>query len=74
MPEGSLSAVLEGRNYNRDVRVCKLAYEAFTRVALEGFSPWLDKSHPADSHQVQTCLDEIGTLADELSKQRQNEV
>ena len=35
--EGSVSAVLEGRNYNRGVCVHKLAYEAFMRVALEGF-------------------------------------
>ena len=55
-----MSAVLEGRNYNRGVRVHKLAYEEFMRVALEGFYFWLDESHPADSR----------TLADELSKER----
>ena len=43
-------------------------------VALEGFYPWLDESHPEDSHQVQTCLDEIGTLADELSKERHDQI
>ena len=32
--EGCVFAVLEGRNYNRGVRVQKLAYEAFMRVAL----------------------------------------
>ena len=72
--EGSVSAVLEGRNYNRGVRVHKLAYEAFMRVALEGFYPWLNESHRADSRQVQTCLDEIDTLADELCKERHDEV
>ena len=72
--EGSVSAVLEGLNYNRGVRVHKLAYEAFMRVALKGFYPWLDESHPADSRQVKTCLDEIGTLAGELSKERDDEV
>ena len=70
MAEGSLSSVLESRNHNRDVPVNKLAYKAFMMVSLEGFYPWLDESHPADSRQVQTCLDEIGTLADELSKER----
>ena len=36
--EGSVSAVLEGRNYNRAACTKKLAYEAFTRVAhLKGF-------------------------------------
>lgn len=71
--ESSVSAVLEGLNYNGGVRVHKLAYEAFIRVALEGFCPWVDESHPADSRQVQTCLDEIGTLADERSKERHDE-
>ena len=52
----------------------KLAKEAFMKVALEGFYLWLDESHPEDSRQVQTCLDEIGTLVDELSKERHNQV
>ena len=69
-----MSAVLEGRNYNRGVLEHKLAYEAFMRVALEGFYPLLDESHLVDSFQVQTCLDEIGTLADELCKERHDEV
>ena len=72
--EGYVSAVLEGRNYNRGVRVHKLAHEAFMRVALKGFYPWLDESHLEDSRQVQTCPYEIGTLADELSKERHDEV
>ena len=55
---------------HRGVRVHKPAYEAFMRVVLEGFYPWLNESHPEDSRQVQTCLDEIGTLADELSKKK----
>ena len=44
------------------------------KVTLEGFYLWLDESHPEDSRQVQTCLDEIGTLVDELSKERHNQV
>ena len=59
---------------HRGVRVQKLAYEAFMRLALQGFYPWLNKSHPADSRQVQTCLDEIGTLADELCKERHDDL
>lgn len=70
--EGSVSAVLEGRNYKRGVCVHKLAYEAFMRVPLEGFYQWFDESHPEDSRQVQTCLDD--TLADELSKEKHDKV
>ena len=44
------------------------------KVAFTGFYLWLDESHPEDSRQVQTCLDEIGTLVDELSKERHNQV
>lgn len=72
--EGSVSAVLEGKNYNRGVRVHKLANEAFMRVALEGFYPWLDKSHPSDSQQVQKCNDDISTLADDLCEDRHDEI
>ena len=50
----------------------KLAYEAFMRVPLEGFYQWFDESHPEDSRQVQTCLDD--TLADELSKEKHDKV
>ena len=64
----------EGRNSNRGVSVHKLAYEAFMRVVLEGFYPCLEESHSQDSRQVQKCLHEIGTLADELSKERHDEV
>ena len=52
----------------------KRAYEAFMRVVLEGFYHLLDESHPVDNLQVQTCLDEIGTLADELCRERHDKV
>lgn len=44
------------------------------RVVFEGFYQWLDESYPEDSRKEQTCLDEIGTLADELSKERHDKV
>ena len=56
--EGSVSAFMEDRNYNSSGCVHELVYEAFTRVALEGFYPCLDKLHPEGSRQVQTCFDE----------------
>ena len=40
-PEGSVSALIEGRSYNRAVRFHKLSYEAFRRPAWAGFLPWI---------------------------------
>lgn len=42
------------------------------RVAFEGFCQSLDESHPG--RQEQACVDEIGTLAVELSKERHDKV
>ena len=52
----------------------KMAYEAFMRLALQGLYQWLDESHPNDCPQVQKCLDEIGTLADEVSTENHDEI
>lgn len=72
--EGSVSAVLEGRNYNRGVCTHKLVYEAFMRVALEGFYPWLDKSCPEDSTRVQKCLYDITNLTDDWREETHDTV
>ena len=46
--EGSVNSVLEGRNYNRGVRLCKLVYEALLRLAWKGFYVWLEEHHADD--------------------------
>ena len=44
--EGSVSGVLEGKMYNRAVRVHKCVYEALMRLVWQQFSPWVASNHP----------------------------
>ena len=62
--EGSVTATFEGRNYNRAIRFHKLAYEAFMRVAWEGFYPWLDSYYPNETDEIKTSLEAIGDFVE----------
>ena len=66
--EGSVSALMEGRSYNRAVRFYKLSYEAFRRIAWAGFLPWVESHHPQDAAQINKALEDIRGLADDLQK------
>ena len=43
--EGSITKVLEGKQYNRAVRLHTLTYEALMRLAWVGFHDWLKHNH-----------------------------
>ena len=43
--EGSVAGVMEGRKYNRGVRLNKLLYEALMRLTWKGFLSWLETTH-----------------------------
>lgn len=45
MADGSISGVIDGHRYNRAVRLHKLLYKAFLRLAWKGFHPWLEQNH-----------------------------
>lgn len=60
--EGSIGRVLEGKQYNRAVRLHKLTYEALMRLAWLGFEDWLERNH--DDHRP--SLDNTMCLVDEL--------
>ena len=49
MDEGSVSSVLEGKMYNRAVRVHKCVYEALNRLVWHQFEPWVTSNHPTTS-------------------------
>ena len=66
--EGSVSALMEGRSYNRAVRFHKLSYEAFRCVAWAAFLPWVESHHPQDAARINKALQDIGGLADDLQK------
>ena len=43
--EGSITGVMEGRKYNRAVRLHKMVYEAMMILAWKGFLAWLTEKH-----------------------------
>ena len=44
--QGSIDKVLEGKQYNRAIRLHKLTYEALMRLAWKEFQDWLLLTHP----------------------------
>ena len=74
MAEGSVSALMEVRSYNRAVRFHKISYEAFRREAWAGFLPWVKSHHPQDAAQINKGLEDIGGLADDLQKSTHDHV
>ena len=66
--EGSITSVLEGRHYNRGVRLCKLVYEALLRLAWKGFHPWLEEYHSGDVKHVRETITAVGTLHADVSQ------
>ena len=60
--EGSVAGVMEGRKYNRAVRIHKLVYEALIRLAWKGFLPWLEANHATELHHLDETLQSIATF------------
>ena len=54
--EGSMNKVLDGKQYNRAVRLHKLTYETQMRLAWSGFEEWLEANHaealPKHNHTI----------------------
>ena len=57
--EGSADAALEGRQYNRAVRLHKLVYETLMQMAWKGFLPWMSEHHPEALPQLEDFLDNL---------------
>ncbi len=66
--EGSISGVMDGRKYNRAVRLHKLVYEALKRLIWKGFLLWLNDTHPNDIEHMDETVRIIDSLA-ELSQE-----
>ncbi|MES9881052.1 MAG: hypothetical protein ABW185_09245 [Sedimenticola sp.] len=43
--EGSIDSILDGRQYNRGVRLHKIIYEGLIRLCWKGFYPWMEDHH-----------------------------
>lgn len=60
--EGSINKVLEGKQYNRAVRLHKLIYEALMRLAWTDFKDWLETNHPENIPDLTDFLSVIADL------------
>lgn len=67
--EGSISKVLEGKMYNRAVRVHKYICEALMRLAWQQFVPWVQKEHPSKLCTVRSLEEEVANAVDEMNQQ-----
>jgi hypothetical protein len=62
--EGSIDKALDGKQYNRGVRLHKLVYEALMRLAWVGFIDWLENYHTQDYENLGDALGQIQCLHD----------
>jgi len=60
--EGSIEKVLDGKQYNRGVRLHKLTYEALMRLAWAGFFEWLENNHNSDMGHLNETLRSIADI------------
>ena len=66
--EGSITGMMDGRKYNRTVRLHKLVYEALMRLAWKGFLPWMEENHNGDLHHLQETLNFITNVHSSVCK------
>lgn len=64
--EGSVTGVMEGRRYNRAVRLHKLVYEALMRLAWKGFLLWLKEKHPTEMCHIKEALRNIDSFKGDI--------
>ena len=57
--EGSVDKALEGKNYNRAVRMHKVMYEALSRLLYENFEAWMAEKNPDVLSQSREVLEDL---------------
>ena len=62
--DGSIAGVLDGKKYNRAIRLHKLVYEALLRLAWSGFEAWLGDG---DKNELAETLLHVTDFADNIS-------
>jgi len=62
LASGSVDAVLQGRHYNRGLRVHKLVAEALERLKWEAFLDWNEKqANPVNLNELDSILEDLRT-------------
>ena len=72
--DGSVSGVMDGRKYNRAVKLHKLVYEALIRLAWKGFLSWLQANHTDDVIDINETLKTISNLCKDVSQASMKQV
>ena len=68
--EGSIKAVLEGRQYNRAARLHKIIYETLQRLIWKGFYSWIDTNHSEDSQRLLETYNKFTDLQKTLTEEQ----
>ena len=74
LASGSASGVLEGRHYNRAMRIHKLLYEALEQLRWESFGEWLAQENSAQDINHSMIIEAIAKLQQETSMDHFEEV
>ena len=70
LAEGSVSSVIEGKMYNRAVRVHKYIYEALLRLIWKQFIPWVSANHANKVGQVREVVAKVNEMAEAVSQEQ----
>ena len=62
--DGSAAGVLEGRSYNRAIRLHKIMLEALNRLAWNGFQRWIEEHHKDKTPRVHELMKGLKQLND----------
>ena len=62
--DGSIAGVLDGKKYNRAIRLHKMVYEALLRLAWSGFETWLGDG---DKNKMAETLLQVTDFAENIS-------
>ena len=68
--EGSINGVLDGKHYNRAVRVHRCIYEALLRLAWEAVMLRVNDNIQDMNVVIKTFLDQVNRITDDLNQQR----
>ena len=63
LAEGSVSSIIEGKMYNRAVRIHKYIYEALLRLIWKQFIPWVSANHANKVSQVREVVAKVNEMA-----------
>ena len=64
--EGSIDIVLDGRQYNRGIRLHKLIYDPMMGLVWTGFVYWADSNSPIDVECIYNLMESVHELHDNI--------